>query len=417
MAVHKLTAAVLKLGKPGAYGDGNGLWLQISKGTGGRVYRSWTFRFTDGRGRRREMGLGSVSLVPLSEARELALKYRRQRLAGVDPLEERNAERAERRAAAASVMTFDECVAEYLRAHRDEWRNEKHRKQWDSALRRNVSPIIGKLPVARVDTPVLTKALLRFWDRTPSTASRVRGRIEAVLDWATVSGFRHGENPARWGGHLEHILPSPRKLQPVAHHAAMPYRDVPAFMSVLRGVDSFVARALEFLILTATRSLEARGARWDEIDLAERIWTIPSARMKVAREHRIPLSAAAVSIITERLELKHADLVFPSHRSGEAVSDNTLRLLMKSLGHGSFTVHGFRSAFRDWAGESTNFAREIAEAALAHRTGNAVEQAYRRGDALEKRRRLMQAWSDYCAQPVPATSATITPIRKGEAHA
>ena len=409
-AIHRLSAADLKRRAAGMYADGGGLVLQATKGPDGQLRRSWIFRYTIA-GRARYMGLGSTITVSLSEARDLATAQRKLLLVGTDPIEHRNAERATRSVAAARVATFDECIAAYLAAHRDAWRNEKHAKQWDAPLRRSISPLLGKLPVAQIDTPILIKALRPMWDRTPTTAARVRGRIELILDWATVSGFRQGENPARWDGHLEFILPAARKLQPIKHHPAMPYTAVPAFMARLREMDGAVARALEFLILTAARSGEARAAMWDEIDVGQKVWVVPAARTKAHREHRVPLSPRALEIANQmQLQRRKGRLVFPGRGDGISVSEAGVRYVMQSLGCGSYTVHGFRSAFRDWCGEQTNFPREVAEAALAHRVGNAVEQAYARGDLFEKRARLMTAWAAFCE--LPAASATVTPIRR-----
>ncbi len=409
-AIHRLSAADLKRKQPGMYADGGGLWLQITEGAGGEPSRSWIFRYAVA-GRDRYMGLGSITIISLPEARAAALECRKQRHAGIDPLEQRDAERAARAATLAKTVSFDECLAAYVAAHRDAWRNDKTRKQWDAPLRRRISPAIGMLPVAQIDTPILIKAIRPMWDRTPSTAARVRGRIEAILDWATVSGFRSGENPARWSGHLEHLLPAARKLAPVQHHPAMPYHDVPAFMADLRKVDGAPARALEFLILTATRAGEARGATWDEINISDKVWILPPQRTKAHREHRVPLSGRALEIIKEMRDQKQdGKHVFPG-RGGGSASESGVNYVMQQLGRNDYTVHGFRSSFRDWCGEQTNFPREVAEAALAHSVGNEVERAYHRGDALEKRRRLMEAWANYCSQPVSA-GATITTLHE-----
>ena len=403
--IHKLSAADLKRRQPGMYGDGGGLWLQIT----GPAWRSWIFKFTLN-GRRREMGLGPLTDVSLPEARTEALRCRKLVREGVDPIERRKAERAARTAANARVMTFDECLGAYLAAHRASWRNERHRKFWDAPLRQEISPVLGKLPVAHIDTPIIMRALGPMWRRIPTTASRVRERIESILDWATVSGYRAGENPARWRGHLEHLLPAARKIAPIVHHPAMRYQDVPAFMAKLRAVDGTPARVLEFAILTATRSGEGRGATWDEVDLDTATWVIPGPRMKAGREHRVPLSPRVVEIVMANRHAARGGLMFIG-RGGGPVADVSLRYTLKSMGHGDVTVHGFRSAFRDWCGEQTNYPREIAEAALAHRVGDETENAYRRGDALEKRRRLMTAWADFCGKPA-ATGATVTALRK-----
>jgi integrase len=400
--IHKLTATDLKRRQPGLYGDGGGLWLQVT----GDVWRSWIFRFTIN-GRRREMGLGPITDVSLSEARTEALRCRKLVRDGVDPIEQRKADRAARVASTARSMTFDECVGAYLAAHRDAWRNEKHAKTWDKPIRQYISPGLGKLPVAQIDTPVLMRALQPMWEKVPTTASRARERIEGILDWATVSGYRVGANPAAWRGHLEHLLPSARKVAPIVHHPAMPYQDVPAFITKLRAVDGIPARVLEFLVLTATRSGEPRGATWDELDLEAAIWVIPGRRMKTGREHRVPLSRRALAIVKQMAADSKAPsgLIFGG-RGGGKVADTALRYVLKSIGHDDITVHGFRSSFRDWCGEQTNYPREVAESALAHRVGNEIELAYRRGDALEKRRKLMNAWAAFCAGQVPDKAGT-----------
>jgi integrase len=410
--IYKLSGADLKRTKPGLYGDGGGLWLQITRGAAGHTSRSWLFRYTVG-GRRREMGLGSLITISLSEAREAALRSRKLVLAGIDPIEQRRVDRATQVAAAKRVVSFDEAAAAYIGAHRDSWRSERHAQQWPATLRKYASPVFGKLPVAQIDTPLVMRALEPIWGNVPKTAGNVRQRVEAILDWATVRGYRTGDNPARWAGHLEHLLPAPSKIRNVQHLAALPVADVPGFMAALRKVDGSTARAIEFTVLTAARRGEVLGARWDEIDVKAGVWTVPAARMKAGLDHRVPLAARAIEIIHGQRSIRCNDLVFPGNGERMIWGDAVARQL-KAIGCDA-TLHGFRSSFRDWCGEHTNFPREIAEAALAHRVGNAVEQAYRRADALEKRRKLMDAWAAYCAQPVP-TGATVTPIRKGRAH-
>jgi integrase len=391
------------------YADGGGLYLQITTGTDEQAYRSWIFRYRPaGAKRDRYMGLGSLSTVGLSQARELALRHRRQRIEGIDPLEQRNAERAAASASQLKTVTFDECLAGYLAAHRSAWRSDKHRKQWDVPLRRLVSPVLGKLPVSEIDTPLVVKALQAVWEETPGSAARVRGRVESILDWAGVSGFRSGDNPARWRGHLEHVLPAIGNS--ANHHAAVPFRELPALMLKLRQIEGTVARCLEFLILTIVRSGEARESVAAEISMAEALWVIPRGRMKADAEHRVPLSPAALAVVNEQLALCSGELLF-SVRDGTPVSDTSLRRLMQTLGYGQYTVHGLRSSFRDWAGEMTAFPREVCEQALAHKIGNAAELAYARGDLLLKRRRLMDAWADFCARPIP-TGATVTQMRE-----
>jgi integrase len=411
--IYKLSGADLKRSKPGLFGDGGGLWLQVTRGAAGHVSRSWLFRYTVD-GRRREMGLGSLITISLSEAREAALRCRKLVLAGSDPIEQRRVERATQMAASKRVVTFDEAAAAYIAAHRGSWRSERHAQQWPATLRKYAAPVFGKLPVAQIDTPIVMRALEPVWKTAPKTAANVRQRVEAILDWATVRGYRTGENPARWAGHLQYLLPAPSKLRKVEHLAALPVAEVPAFITALRKVDGSTARAIEFAILAAARRGEVLGARWEEFDLKQGVWTVPAARMKAGVEHRVPLAARAIEIIKGQLAIRRNDLVFPGKGDRPLWGDGVARQL-KAVGCDA-TLHGFRSSFRDWAGESTNFPREIAEAALAHSVGDAVEQAYRRGDALEKRRKLMDAWASYCGRP-PSTGATVTPIRRADTHA
>jgi integrase len=408
--IHKLTASSLKLKRVGHFGDGLGLWLQISRAKDGGFNRSWAFRFTAANGRVREMGIGSVNMIGLGEARDVARECRKLVYAGIDPIEHRRERRATQATAAAKrVLSFDECARAFIAAKRDEWRSEKHAQIWPVTLAKYVSPMIGKLPVDAVNTALVVKVLQPVWDRIPESASRLRGRIEAILDWAAVAGHRKpGDNPARWNGHLEHLLPAVRKIRPKEHMASMPYADVPAFMARLRAEPGTSARALELLILTAARAGEVRGATWDEIDSDAAVWEIPGIRMKAGNLHRVPLSARCLEIL--HATPRQGDFVFVG-RAGGMMADSNLSYLLRKLGHGDVTVHGFRSSFRDWCGEQTNYPREVAEAALAHRVGDQVEQAYRRGDALEKRRKLMSAWAAYCAKPA-ATGATVTPLRR-----
>jgi integrase len=407
--VYRLTARDLKRKTSGTYGDGLGLWLQVSAGKHG-TNRSWEFRYTV-HGRPRYMGLGSVHTIGLARARELARECRELRLRGIDPIEHRKAQRAAQAAAAGRAMSFDECARAYMAAKRSEWRSQKHAGEWVSTLARDVSPAIGKLPVGTIDTALVVKALRPVWERAPESASRLRGRIEAILDWAAVSGFRPADtpNPARWGGHLKHVFAAPGK-RAKEHLAAMPFADVPAFMAKLRAVNSIAARAHEFLILAAARRSEVLGAKWSEVEGA--VWTVPRERTKAHREHRVPLAPRCLEILRDLP--RAGNLIFPG-RDG-ALNENAFRYLLRRLGAGQYTPHGFRSSFRDWCGEHTSFPREVAEAALAHATGDAVERAYRRGDALEKRRKLMDAWASYCAKPV-AAGEVVVPMRKVGADA
>ena len=405
--LHKLTQADLRRTTPGLYADGGNLYLQVTV-NGDSVARSWIFRFAID-GKRREMGLGAVHTFGLKDARAKAAELRKLVYEGRDPIAERDAQRAALAAASAKRRTFDECEASYSRAHSPKW-SAKHAYQWGSAMTRFASPVLGKLPVDIIDVSFVVRVLEPIWHERPEVASRLRGAIESVLAWATVRQVRSGDNPARWTNHLEELLPSRREILPVEHFAALAYRDVPGLIAKLRERSGIVGRALEFLILTASRSGEVLGARWDEIGLAERVWTVPAERMKSRREHRVPLCDRALAILNEMKLYRRNGFVFPSERR-ENLGESPMRELLKRLGYKA-TIHGMRSAFRDWAGEQTNFAREVCEAALAHAIGNKVEQAYRRGDALEKRRRLMEAWADFCSRPV-AQGATITKLHVG----
>jgi integrase len=407
--LHRLSAASIRRAKPGFYADGGGLYLQISNARDGKgTSRSWIFRYKVIGGRDRYAGLGSVNTISLARAREIARECRELRLNGLDPIEERRRKRAGNAAESARAITFQECARAYVAAHGTSWRNGKHAKQWSTSLERHVLPVLGPLPVGTIDTPLVLRALKGVWESAPETGTRLRGRIEAVLDWATAAKYRHGDNPARWSGLLEHLLPAPRKAKPVVHHAAMAFAELPAFMAKLRGVNSVGARALEFLILTAARTGEVFGARWKEID--GDLWTIPGTRMKSGRTHEVPLSARCLEILTDIKAHSRGDAVFPGRTGHNPLAAVTFRWLLAKLGHADVTVHGFRSSFRDWCGEHTSFPREIAEAALAHQIGNKVERAYRRGSALQQRRLLMEAWAKYCAAP-PVLAADVVPLR------
>jgi integrase len=393
---------------PGMYSDGGGLYLQVTEGSDDTRRKSWLFRYAVA-GRERQMGLGPVSDVPLAEARDRALAARELRRAGKDPIVEREESRAEAKLAAAKSMSFDECATAYIAAHRAGWRNVKHASQWTNTVATYCSPIFGKLPVQLVDVGLVMKAIEPVWSTKPETAGRVRGRIERILDWAKVRGYRDGENPARWRGHLDHLLPARSKVRRVKHHAALPYPELPAFVAALRGRDAVAARALEFVILTAARTSEALGAKWSEIDLDARVWTIPAERMKAGREHRVPLADRAIEIIRSMMSSKQNDYIFCSDRR-ETLSNMSLLMLLRRIGRNDITTHGFRSTFRDWVEEQTDTPRAVAEMALSHAVGNAVEAAYRRGDLIEKRRVLMSKWTAYCTTPVSATKV-ITAFR------
>lgn len=391
---HALTVAEVKAKPPGRYADGGGLYLLV-KASGAR---SWVFRFMlNGRGR--DIGLGSaagVGSVSLANARRKADEFRRMVWDGVDPLAERSerqaAVKAQGSAKAASQMTFRSAALAYIALNEASWRNPKHRQQWSNTLSSYVFPVVGDLPVAEVDTSHILQIIEPLWLAKPETASRVRGRIETILDSAKARGFRTGENPARWRGHIAQILP-PRKRLSRGHHKALPYDEVPSLMVALRKRDALAARALEFTILTAARTGEVLGADWSEIDFENAVWTVPKERMKAGVEHRVPLSDRAMEVLRNVVSLGDGK-VFPSER-GHALSGMAMTRLLKRMDI-NVTVHGFRSSFRDWAAERTSYAHEVCEMALAHTIGNKSEAAYRRGNLFEKRRSLMTDWSAYC---------------------
>jgi integrase len=382
----KLTARAAATTKPGRYGDGRGLYLAVSATSA----RKWVFRFTIA-GRVTEMGLGNAA-VSLAQAREKAAEARKLVAAGVNPIEARR----EAGRLKAGKPTFGQCADALLEAKSPEWRNDKHRAQWKMTLETYASRL-WSVPVDAVDTEAVLGVLQPIWQSKPETASRLRGRIETVLDAARAKGHvaRNEANPARWRGHLDKLLPKRQKLTR-GHHAAMAFDDVPEFIGKLREREAVAALALEFAILTAARSGEVLGARWAEIDLDAKVWTVPAARMKAGREHRVPLSGRALAILETLAAARTGDFVFPGQKTGKPLSGMAMEMVLRRMKVDDVTVHGFRSAFRDWCGEATSFPRELAEAALAHVAGDATERAYRRGDALEKRRGLMEAWAGFC---------------------
>jgi integrase len=389
--LHKLSArSVATLTKPGRHSDGGGLYLNITA-TGAR---SWVFMWKVA-GKRREMGLGSLRDVPLAKARERAADARQKLADGLDPIAVRDKPK---------VMTFGEAADALIESMSSSWSSNKHRAQWRMTLAVYCEPLRSK-PVAEIGAEDVLKILQPLWATKPETASRLRGRIERVLDFARARGQRSGENPARWRGNLDALLPKRAKLMR-GHHKAMPFDDLPAFMASLREREGIAPRALEFAILTAARSGEVLGARWDEVNLDAGQWIVPATRMKAGREHRVPLSARAVEILRQLEQARFSEFVFPGLKRNRPLSVMALDRVLRRM-KVDVTVHGFRSAFRDWAGERTYFPREIAEAALAHLVGDAVERAYRRGDALEKRRLLMDDWARFCE---PKGSGTVVPI-------
>jgi integrase len=387
--------AVSRATKRGYLSDGGGLYLQISANGA----KSWVFRYRDA-GRLRELGLGAAHTFTLADARKRAIEQRKLRADGIDPIEHRHARRSQAKLDAAKVMTFRGCAEAYIDAHRRSWKNDKHAAQWLATLTTYAYPIFGDLSVQSIDVALVTKALEPIWRDKTETASRLRGRIEAVLDWAAVRSYRHGDNPARWRGHLDKLLPARAKVQRVEHHAALPYAEIGQFMAQLREQEGMSSLALQFLILTATRTSEVLNATWAELDLDNALWTIPAGRMKAGREHRVPLSKPALALLRELHAHRIGDLIFPSAKPSRPLSNMAMLKLLERMGRPDLTVHGFRSTFRDWAAERTNFPREVAEHALAHSLPDKVEAAYRRGDLFDKRRQLMDAWARFCATVV-----------------
>lgn len=397
--VHRLsTRKVESLTTPGMHADGGGLYLRIT--TGKSSGKRWVYLYrrpTDGK--RCEIGLGGTTSVSLARAREKATEARTYIADGRDPLAEKKAE--------DRMPTFGELADRHIAAMGANWRNPKHRAQWKTTLREYAKALCDR-PVNEISTADVLAVLEPIWQSIPETASRVRGRIEAVLDAAKVQGFRTGENPAAWRGHLKLILPARQKLSR-GHHARMPIDDVPGFMVKLRKREAVAARCLEFAILTAARSGEALGARWDEVEFETKVWTIRPSRTKSGREHRIPLCDRAVAILSEMKPLCEGEHVFPGQRRGKPLSNMALTMVLRRMKIEGSTIHGFRSCFRDWCGNRTNYPRELAEHALAHVIGDKVELAYRRDDALERRRPLMEAWANFCTTP---TSAKVVNIRR-----
>jgi integrase len=393
-----------RLKAPGMHAVGGvaGLYLQVKPPA-----RTWVLRVTIGE-KRRDMGLGGFPDVTLATAREKAREARLQIERGIDPIEARKAARSALKASAAAARTFADCATGYVEAMGAEWRNPKHRQQWVNTVEQYANPVIGTMLVRDVQLAHVLKILEPIWKTKTETASRLRGRIEAILGWATVRGYRSGDNPARWRGHLDKLLPAPSKVAKVEHHEAMAPDALPGFLRALREKHGIGARALELLILTATRSGEVRGARWPELNLEKGEWVIPAERMKAGKEHRVPLAPAAVKLLRALPHIDGTDLVFPSTR-GTPLSDMTLTKIMRDMGHEA-VPHGFRSTFRDWASERTNYPREVAEMALAHAIGDKVEAAYRRGDLMEKRTRMMADWARFCERP-PAQGPAVVPLK------
>jgi integrase len=414
--VGRLTSRRVSTAKPKAgrealvIGDGGGLWLQVTRGEGDHLRRSWTFRYEID-GRRREMGLGNLSTFSLAEARDRARALRQQLADGVDPLEAREAARRAKLAEQARTVTFEQCAEQYLKLHAGGW-GVDHHHQWRASLGTYVFPAIGKLAVADIDQATVMRTVEPIWTAKPTTASRILNRIERILDFAAAHEYRSNDNPA---ARVVSALPKKSRIAKVEHFAALPWEEMPTFVQQLRGLKTTAARCLEFLIYTGVRTDEAIGALWDEIDFRAKAWTIPAERMKGGAEHKVPLSRAALELLTDMP--RSGPLVFGD---GTMLQDHALRRqVLAKLRPGaskltsSITTHGFRSSLKTWAGESTNFANETIELALAHKVGNKVEQAYEKGDKFAKRARLMQAWADYLAQPAKQAAGNVVALKAG----
>jgi integrase len=398
-SINKLSATGLATLPTGLHADGDKLYLQVDSKIDAR---SWIFRYPnkkpDLKSATRYMGLGSYPSVSLKEARRLAETYRAMVRAGLDPIDERERERREAFAQTAKTHTFKECAERLMKAKGPEWENLKHANQWRATLETYAYPVLGKLDIRSVDVGLVLEVLEPIWNEKPETARRVRGRLEAVIDWARARNWREGENPARWKGHLNQLL-SKRSRLSVKNHPALPYSEIGDFMKAIEGQEGVAAMGLQFLILTASRTGEVIGARWSEVDMDEKTWTIPAERMKARKPHRVPLSDKAIQILKTMNETRLSDYVFPGMRPKAPLSNMAFAALLKRMDHGHITAHGFRSTFRDWAAECTAYPNEVCEQALAHTVANRVEAAYRRGDLFDKRRRLMDDWAAYCYAP------------------
>lgn len=395
---------VAKLKEPGYYCDGAGLYLQVSKSGS----KSWIMRYTLD-GKPCEMGLGSFRTFTLGEARKRATARRKLLADGIDPLAAKHSAMLAKRMAEASIITFDKAATAFIEANSPAWRNAKHGDQWRNTLATYASPVIGALPVSKIETAHVLRILSPIWSTKTETATRVRGRIEKILDWAKVQGYRTGDNPAAWRGHLSEALPKPSKVADAGHHAALAWIEIGAFMVALRAAQGAGARAMELIILTATRTSEVLNAKWTEFDFDAGLWVIPKERMKGFREHRVPLSAAALAVLEKaKAESTGGEYVFMGRKTG-ALSNMACLQTLKRMGRADLTVHGFRSTFRDWVSEATSYPRDVAEMALAHAIEDKSEAAYRRGDLIEKRRALMSDWAAHCA--VVRVSGDVVAIR------
>jgi integrase len=420
--IEKLKVTALNTKKPGRLSDGGNLYLEVSRGRNGNIRRSWIFRYRLPGKTERDMGLGGLDSIGLAKARELAATYREMLATGLDPIVERDAQKAKKIAEQATVITFKEAAETYIAQHRAGWKNVVHAKQWPSTLESYVYPTLGRMSMADIETAHVMRVLTPIWAEKVDTAKRVRGRIEAILGWATASGYRkdqHGHdrpNPARWRGHLDKLLAAPSKVREVKHQTALPYSDMPAFMAALRERNGVASLALEFAILTCVRTVDVRKAKWENIDRAARMWIIPKLS-KTGREHRVPLSDDAIAVLDKAQKIARdiggkvgqSEYIFANDTTGGALSENAMLAVLNRMGRkGAATTHGFRSSFRTWAQERTNFPWELAEMSLGHKVGTKVERSYARGDALKKRFAIMQAWSSFCAKPVETEANVLT---------
>jgi len=394
MAFLKSARSVETVTKTGYHRCDRGLYLQVSRtGT-----KSWIFRYKSPvTSKQREMGIGSLEVVSLAEARKIAVETRLQLLKGIDPINERKRIKQFNLLKQARTMTFEEAAEHCIVSKKPEWKNVKHTKQWSNTLKTYAYPVFGKLSISDLTTDLVLKSLEPIWITKTETATRVRQRIETVWDWAKARGYVEGENPARLRGHLDKLLANPAKIKKVKHHAAIPYKDISLVIRKLREFKGVSSLALEFMILTATRTGEVRGAKWQEIDLDNRVWTIPDDRMKTGKEHRVPLCLRAINILNGfKSNRDPEDFVFIGGKIGKGLSDGAMLVLLKKMNIGTYTPHGFRSTFRDWAAEEAHqFSNETVELALSHTIKNKAEAAYRRGDQLERRRELMNEWNKY----------------------
>jgi integrase len=392
--------------KPGRYLDQRGLYLQIGENRNG----SWILRY-ERSGHERMLGLGSIHDFSLKEARELAREARQKLAKGIDPIQAKREDRAAKALELAKTVTFESAAQQYHDQHKGKWK-PRHALQFANSLKEYAFPKIGKLSCAAIDTGLVLKCIEPIWNTKTETASRVRGRIEAVLDWATVRGYRTGDNPARWKGHLSNVLPARGEIQKTKHYPALPYSQIPVFMAALRSREGTAARALEFLILTAARSSEVTGALWPEIDLGSKLWTVPAGRIKGGKEHKVPLSDRALAILKGLPDEKEKGNPFIFMGTRKGLSNMSMPVLLRRMNYQNITVHGFRSTFRTWAAEMTGYPNHVVEMALAHVIGSKVERSYQRGALLDKRRRLMAEWSKYCSGPT-ITGEVVVQLKRG----